>query len=333
MFYAEPAETDSEEDNSAAPRCTCPHDGKLLIDEIYSVHIDELFTMLFTNSQFFMDLQDMRKATNVQPGPWCDERDGTKTRVVTLTIPLTQTIGPKSADVVESQTMLSCSEPGLLYSIDSKVENKGIPYADRFYITIHFCMLKCSDQKTSLEVYADVKYTQKVWGFVKSIIDKNTWQGLHDVYTSLKQELRNVIDENANAPHKRKIKNRRKSRSSPHKEDAVAAREKVKTLQADFSLLIILGLLVILLLVNVYLFYRIWTLEHSIASEPESFCDIGVKTSIDYQSLINKLLSKDYVPSNEIDNWFESIIATIKYLKKAEESLQYVISTKLTHKT
>lgn len=79
------------------------HDGKLMVGEIYPVHVDELFTMLFTNSRFFLDLQEMRKCTNIRAGSWCDDEDGTKKRVVSMTIPLTQTLGPKSSNVIETQ--------------------------------------------------------------------------------------------------------------------------------------------------------------------------------------------------------------------------------------
>lgn len=48
-------------------------------------------------------------------------------------------------------------------------------------------------------------------------IDKNSWEGLERTYGNLKEQLRNAIDENANAPHKRKIRQRRKRRSSSNR--------------------------------------------------------------------------------------------------------------------
>ncbi|GJQ88215.1 hypothetical protein Trydic_g13207 [Trypoxylus dichotomus] len=333
MSYTDATESESEE-NGTAPKCSCVHDGKLLVDEIYSAHIDELFTMLFTNSPFFMELQEMRKATNVVPGSWCDEPDGSKTRVVAMTIPLAQTIGPKSADVTDTQVMHPCSEPGLMYSIDSKIESRGIPYADRFYLAIHFCIVKCSDQKTSLEIYADVIYTQKVWGFVKSVIDKNSWQGLERTYASLKDKLRNAIDENANAPHKRRIRQRRKRRSSAYKQpeeiDDIAIHERVERFHVDLSLLIVIGFLILLLVINVYLFYKVWSLEHLISHEFAHSLDIRSKMADKHQSLDN-LLTNQFVQSAETDMWLKVISTTIKYLKHAEVSLHRVMSSEAGH--
>lgn len=63
--------------------------------------------------------------------------------------------------------MLPCSKPGQLYSIDVESSNAGIPYADSFYVVVHYCVRKVSDQETHLSVFADVKYRKSVWGVVK----------------------------------------------------------------------------------------------------------------------------------------------------------------------
>jgi hypothetical protein len=64
--------------------------------------------------------------------------------------------------------MLPCSKPGELYAIDTDSVNAGIPYADSFYISTHYCISRIADNETCLAVYAQVKYTKSVWGLVKS---------------------------------------------------------------------------------------------------------------------------------------------------------------------
>lgn len=64
--------------------------------------------------------------------------------------------------------MLPCSKPGELYAIDSDSVNSGIPYADSFYITSHYCMSRTADNESCLAVYAQIKYKKSVWGLIKS---------------------------------------------------------------------------------------------------------------------------------------------------------------------
>lgn len=63
--------------------------------------------------------------------------------------------------------MLPCSKPGQLYSIDVETVNAGIPYADSFFIVVHYCLEKVSEMETHLNAFAQVKYKKSVWSMVK----------------------------------------------------------------------------------------------------------------------------------------------------------------------
>ena len=65
--------------------------------------------------------------------------------------------------------MLPCSVSGQLYSIDDEIVNNGIPYADSFYILMHYCLEKVSEKETSLNIYGQLKYKKSIWAFVKSL--------------------------------------------------------------------------------------------------------------------------------------------------------------------
>lgn len=43
--------------------CTSPHEGRQISKATLPIHIDQLFTLLFTNSKFFLDFQTARKTT------------------------------------------------------------------------------------------------------------------------------------------------------------------------------------------------------------------------------------------------------------------------------
>ena len=60
------------------------------------------------------------------------------------------------------------SQPGRQYIIDVEVANNGIPYADSFYVTVHFYLSKVSDTESRLSVIGNIKYRKTVWGLVIS---------------------------------------------------------------------------------------------------------------------------------------------------------------------
>lgn len=144
--------------NSA--ECTSMHEGRQLIHTILPITVDNLFTLLFTPSKFLLEFYKDRKTTNMNFGEWEDGENGRKIRVISLTVAITQAVGPKTADVsfylifmynliinykfmfkvTQTQELRECSKVGELYSVDLTAVNSGIPYADSFHIEQHFCL-------------------------------------------------------------------------------------------------------------------------------------------------------------------------------------------------
>lgn len=107
---------------------------------------------------------------------------------------------------------MPCSKPGHLYSIDVETVNAGIPYADSFYVVVHYCLEKITEMETQLIVYAQIKYKKNVWSFAKGIIEKNCWQGLEEFYSALSKALLIECEEQIHPVIKRK--SRRRGRKS-----------------------------------------------------------------------------------------------------------------------
>jgi len=105
--------------------CTSMHEGRQLVHTILPISIESIFMLLFHKSKFFTEFHNMRRTTDLKQGEWEDMGDGTKRRVLSLTVAITQTVGPKSSNVTETQIMRSCSKPGQLYSIDATSVNAG----------------------------------------------------------------------------------------------------------------------------------------------------------------------------------------------------------------
>lgn len=57
--------SESSGDESSEVQCNCAgHDGKEMINEIFPISVDQMFLLLFTDSVFFRQLQELRKTTS-----------------------------------------------------------------------------------------------------------------------------------------------------------------------------------------------------------------------------------------------------------------------------
>jgi hypothetical protein len=121
--------------------CNSMHEGRQLVHTILPINIENLFGLLFHKSKFFTEFHKMRKTTDLIQGEWEDQPDGTKKRVISLNVAITQVVGPKSSHVTETQIMRNCSSPGMLYSIDATSVNAGIIFFDFF---LFLCVLTLS---------------------------------------------------------------------------------------------------------------------------------------------------------------------------------------------
>lgn len=75
------------------------HEGRQLVHTIVPISIDTMFSLLFSKSKFFTDFHNIRKTTDLVQGEWIENPEGLKERVLSMTIAITQTVGPKSSHV------------------------------------------------------------------------------------------------------------------------------------------------------------------------------------------------------------------------------------------
>ena len=161
-------------------------DAREIICRNFAINIDELFTLLFTNSKFFYDFQAERKTFDIVQCPWQhSDQSEDKFREVSYTLNLNHSIGPKTSRATEVQTMRSNSVPGHIYNVDVETTNADIPYADSFYVSTHYCVVRASETESLLTVLCDIKYKKTPWGLVKSFIEKNCWAGIEEHYAAL----------------------------------------------------------------------------------------------------------------------------------------------------
>ncbi|XP_077280305.1 protein Aster-B isoform X2 [Temnothorax americanus] len=302
--------------------CTSLHEGRQVNKATLPIYIDQLFTLLFTNSKFFLDFHTSRKTIDLIQSAWTqNSQTGQKMRTLSYTMCLTQAIGPRTCQVTETQVMLPCSRPGHLYCIDVDSANAGIPYADSFSVSTHYCMNSISDNETSLVIYSQIKYKKSVWGFVKSVIEKNCWAGLEEYTNSLIKALTVESEEgNGNGGLKRKTRKRRRAAGigatlQTHASEHISANHQISpsnsphihtaNTRSDTNIILSSMLLVAvlcLMVINGLLYYKLWGLEEAAAY---TIMDLHVlkntpKTEEDW---INLLQQQESLHNVEMRKW------------------------------
>ncbi|KAG7197531.1 hypothetical protein KM043_017642 [Ampulex compressa] len=323
--------------------CSSSHEGRQLSKASLPIHIDQLFTLLFTNSKFFLDFHTARKTTDLVQSAWTqNNQTGQKMRTISLTVSLTQAIGPRNSQVTETQIMLPCSRPGHLYCIDVESVNAGIPYADSFSVLTHYCMNSISDTETSLTIFSQIKYKKNVWGFVKSVIEKNCWAGLDEYFSSLIKALSVECEEGSGSGGlKRKTRRRRRATTTvnslqTHSPDRMSPSHQtapsdlphihnniVPGARGDSSMILSSMLLIAvlcLMVINGLLYYKLWGLEEAAAY---TIMDLHVlkntpKTEEDW---INLLQQQESLHNVEMRKWQRVLHTAAQLLRQTEESL------------
>ncbi|XP_060524195.1 protein Aster-C-like isoform X2 [Cylas formicarius] len=296
-------------------KCSNPHEGKLLVNEVLSINVDELFTLLFTSSKFYLDFHAFRKTTNLIQTPWNhNNENNSENRVINMTYAVTQPIGPKTSEVTETQRILPCSKAGIFYAIDVDLENAGIPYADSFYSQIHYCLKKVSNTEASISIYSQLIFRKKIWGLVKGMLEKNVWAGTEEFFDSLKNALLQHISGNISKsrPNLRKKHHRRgnkRSRSSvngPPKQSLQLAGFKTSTL-----IIVVVILCLLLLFLNIYLYSKLRYLEENYSSHV-----------VNWPKLKNLSNSHDELHELHQENaeTYSPLKTTLRFLKQVEQS-------------
>ncbi|KAK0178293.1 hypothetical protein PV328_002257 [Microctonus aethiopoides] len=323
--------------------CTSSHEGRQIISVTLPIHIDQLFTLLFTNSKFFLDFQTARKTTDLIQSAWTQDPDTCqKMRTVSLTVYLTQAVGPRTSQVTETQIMLPCSRPGHRYCIDVEALNAGIPYADSFSVQNHFCLAAISENESSLSIYAQIIFKKHVWSMMKRMIEKNVWAGLDEYFCSLTKALSVECEVTAGGNGlKRKTRRRRRvvgpgtslqthasdlllpstlssaTIEQPHVISSILkTRENTTSIMNWFLLIAILCLMII----NGLLYYKLWGLEDAAAY---TVMDLHVlrSTPKSEEDWINLLQQQESLHNVEMRKWQRVLHTAIQLLRQTEESL------------
>ncbi|KAI9999920.1 hypothetical protein NQD34_011763 [Periophthalmus magnuspinnatus] len=165
--------------------------GRLHINAVVGMSVDKLHDLLFSaDTHFIQHLFSQRHFTDLSVGEWQqDGSTGNTSRVLSYTIALNNPLGPKTAPVVETQTLHKSSVRSECFVVDSEVITSGIPYQDYFYTVHRYCLTSVNKHKSRLRVSSDICYRKQPWSLVKALIEKNTWSGIEEYYRHMESEV------------------------------------------------------------------------------------------------------------------------------------------------
>ncbi|XP_028837812.1 protein Aster-A isoform X2 [Denticeps clupeoides] len=165
--------------------------GRLHINTVVRMSVDKLYDLLFSaDTHFIQHLFSQRHFTDLTVREWQQDcTSGNTSRVLSYTIAINNPLGPKTAPVVETQTLYKSSARGECYVVDSEVITSGIPYQDYFYTVHRYCLTSINKHKSRLRVSSDICYRKQPWSLVKALIEKNTWSGIEEYYRHMEMEV------------------------------------------------------------------------------------------------------------------------------------------------
>ncbi|XP_043456501.1 protein Aster-A isoform X1 [Prionailurus bengalensis] len=333
--------------------------GRLLINSVFHVGAERLQQMLFSDSPFLQGFLQQCKFTDVTLSPWSGDSKCHQRRVLTYTIPISNPLGPKSASVVETQTLFRRGPQAGACVVDSEVLTQGIPYHDYFYTAHRYCILGLARNKARLRVSSEIRYRKQPWSLVKSLIEKNSWSGIEDYFHHLERELAKAeklsLEEGGKDARgllsglrrrKRPLSWRGHGDGPQHPDPDPCARAGMHTsgsLSSRFSepsvdqgpgagipsALVLISVvicvsLIVLIALNVLLFYRLWSLERT-AHTFESWHSLALakgkfpQTATEWAEIL--ALQKQF-HSVEVHKWRQILRASVELLDEMKFSLE-----------
>uniref|UniRef100_A0A3P9C6E8 GRAM domain containing 1Bb n=2 Tax=Haplochromini TaxID=319058 RepID=A0A3P9C6E8_9CICH len=309
--------------------------GRQHINEIYKFSVDKLYDILFTESQFMSDFMEQRRFSDIVYHPWKKEEDGNQTREIMYTISLSNPLAPKTATVTETQTLYKASQESECYIIDAEVITHDVPYHDYFYTLNRYMLTRVAKNKCRLRV------------------------SFHELELSKLEEI--LMETHQLSPKAKVVKNstvRRKKRPLPHMrsqhldealspvttptDEEVIQRIKhvagstqtrhqsPEHLPGGFALysvskllLIISFVLVLLVFLNMMLFYKLWMLEYSAQSlttwQGLRFHESKLpQTQMEWAQLLE---AQQRYHDAELQKWREIIKSSVVLLDQMKDSL------------
>lgn len=282
--YDSDESVDALEDDDV--ECPCEsHFGNVYGDEKFNFDVDALYEHLFSQESDMMKrVFEKRNFLNWKYlGPLEKQPDHSYKQVLTYTLPLNYSIGPKTSDTVSTQTMVKDNKPGSCYVVNVENTSHGVPYSDSFVVSIRYCITRLSGNRSRMKIHCEIIYLKKVSWLIRNMITKSGYEACKDYFSYLVSVLKS---ESELVPHNPRPKSKaiQKKTSETARGVEVAKKPRVaddpkvtpntqsesqtgffSSIQFSSTSIIAFILIVSLLfLMNIYLLTRVRNLEDSI---------------------------------------------------------------------
>lgn len=350
---------DTSEDSDSEVACSGhDHLEKLYLDEVFNLNIDKVFENIFTDSAFFGQFVGSRKTFDLNLPAWLDEpdEDGNRVRNISYTLTLNNSIGPRTSPSTERQVCYKESKPGKGYCVDCECCNGGIPYGDSFYVVNRYCLTRISLTKCRVRVTSALRFRKHVMGMFKGMIEKSAANGLTDYFRSLSAHLRREAERQESHipchPSKKKLRRRRKPHASVS--DSLVQSRNVSDRQASStppspvralnlkedglirlntdSLVRVIAIILILLVVfNAVLFYKLWAIEASTTGLYSIYSDSDISNLVQQprsqEEWAQLLRQQRSLHEDEVIKWREILDTSVQLMDQMKLSLRTLQSS------
>ncbi|XP_051575750.1 protein Aster-A-like isoform X2 [Myxocyprinus asiaticus] len=354
--------SDTQEESEVESFCA-DLSGRLHINTVVRMSVDKLHDLLFSDTHFIQHLFSQRHFTDLSVHEWQQDSSSGSSRVLSYTIAINNPLGPKTAPVVETQTLHKNSTRGECYVVDSEVITSGIPYQDYFYTVHRYCLTSVNNYKSRLRVSSNICYRKQPWSLVKALIEKNTWSGIEEYYRHMEMEVCKLetllqtevsvvstgevasADSAKTPPTLRRRKrncprragDREREREGPGGGDgergdrgigAQYVKERWRGASSNNSistiLLIVSFILVVLVALNMMLFYKLWALEraaHTLETwHSYSLTDSPLPQSAGEWAQILQLQRQFH--QSQMNKWQQILQSSVTLLDQMKQSLE-----------
>ncbi|XP_067928922.1 protein Aster-A-like isoform X2 [Watersipora subatra] len=338
-------ETDDDGDGEAV-QCPSAHEHSdwVTLDLEVNFSVNQLFDLLFTDTPFFAAFLDSQGTTDINLGEWSEpDAEGVRRRENTFTIAVNASFGPKSTRSTETQYMRAESKPGSFYCIDCEsLSDPSLPYGDNFYVWNRYCISRITKSSCHVVVRTKICYMKSVFALVKAVIDKNVRNGVNSYFKPLTEKLSRESDKMATSgeqPRKKKryVRHRAASvhsrhsihlsngtvpgKSQPSSQQHQESNSSRKAAYITSTVRVMSALLIFLVIFNLLLFFKLWSLETRHAAMQMDSSTSGMYT---HQELVDLLNKQKFLYEKDMNHWRETLESSTKLIYQLEESIEEI---------
>uniref|UniRef100_A0A672MCF5 GRAM domain containing 1A n=1 Tax=Sinocyclocheilus grahami TaxID=75366 RepID=A0A672MCF5_SINGR len=274
--------SDTQEESEVESFCA-DLSGRLHINTVVRMSVDKLYDLLFSDTHFIQHLFSQRHFTDLSVHEWQqDSSSGNSSRVLSYTIAINNPLGPKTAPVVETQVGPHRSFALFLSQL----------------------------------VSSDICYRKQPWSLVKALIEKNTWSGIEEYYRHMGEFsfffcpylitclLMSHFPVFSGAQY---VKLGDRWRGAGNNNNSIST-----------ILLIVSFILVVLVALNMMLFYKLWALERA-AHTLETWHSPLPQTAGEWAQVLQ--LQRQFHQA-QMNKWQQILQSSVTLLDQMKQSLE-----------